>query len=113
MPHMPATHVAITPKHVYINGELVNATTEGTKVSNPNPADVQTVTLTIIPTTVTILDDDDPNTVSAAYEAITRSTRDEAGDPYTTYIQPNDLANMLDTWKRHEAARAKHTRTPH
>ena len=110
MPHTPATHLTITPEHVYINGEPVCAAIENLELSAPTPTDIQTVTLTIIPTTVTILNDDDPDTINAAREAVTRTARDEAGGIRSTYIRPNDLADMLDTWKRHEAARAKHTR---
>ena len=110
MPHAPDTHITITPEHVYINGEPVCAVIGNLELSAPTPTDIQTVTLTITPTTVTILNDDDPDTINAAREAVTRTTRDEADSIRSTYIRPNDLADMLDTWKRHEAARAKHTR---
>ena len=108
MPHTPATHITITPKHVYINGEPVCVMKDTLELSAPTPTDIQTVTLTIIPTTVTILNDNDPDTISATREAVTRSTRDEAGDDYLVSIAKT--AAMFDTWKRQEAARAKHTR---
>ena len=111
MPHTPATHLTITPKRAYINGEPINVTGHGIKLSDPNSTDIQTVTLTIIPTTVTILNDDDPDTINAAHEAVTRTTQDEAGDDYLVSIAMT--ADMLDTWKRREVARAKHVRTPH
>lgn len=110
MPHTPATHLTVTPKRVYINGEPIKVDRDRVKLSDPNSGGMQTVTLTICPTSVTILNDDDPILVSAAHEAHTRRTRDEAGNNYSTYIHPNDFADMLDTWKRQEAARAKHTR---
>lgn len=113
MPHTPDTHVTITPKHVCINGEPVCVMRDTLELSTPSPTEIQTVTLTIFPTSVTILNEDDPYTINAAREAVTRTTRDEAGSNYSTYIRPNDLADMLDTWKRQEAARAKRTRTTH
>ena len=113
MTHPHASHLTITPKCVYINGEPVSATGHGIKLSDPNQADIQTVTLTIIPTSVTILNEDNPDVINAAREAVTRTMREEAGNIRSTYMHPNDLADMLDMWKRHEAARAKHTRTPH
>ena len=111
MPHTPATHLTITPKCVYINGEPVSVTGHGIKLSDPNSTDIQTVTLTITPTTVTILNDDDPDTINAAHEAVTRTTQDEADSIRSTYIHPNDLADILDTWKRQEATHTKRTRT--
>ena len=113
MPHTPDTHITITPEHVYINGEPVCVMKDTLELSAPSPTEIQTVTLTIFPTSVTILNEDDPGTIDAAREAVTRTTRDEADSIRSTYIRPNDLADMLDTWKRQEAARAKHTRTPH
>ena len=80
------------------------------ELSAPGPTEVQAVTLTIFPTSVTILNEDDPDTINAAREAVTRTTQDEAGSIRSTCIRPNDLADMLDTWKRQEATRAKHTR---
>ena len=108
MPHTPDTHITITPKHVYINGEPVCIMKDTLELSAPTPTDIQTVTLTIIPTTVTILNDNDPDTISAAREAVTRSTRDKAGDDYLVSIAMT--ADMIDTWKRREAAHAKHAR---
>ena len=111
MPHTPDTHLTITPKCVYINGEPVSVTGHGIKLSDPDPTDIQTVTLTITPTTVTILNDDDPGAINATREAVTRTIRDEADSIRSTYIRPNDLVDMLDTWKRQEATHIKHTRT--
>ena len=111
MPRMPAIHVTITPEHVYINGEPVSVTGHGIKLSDPDPTDIQTVTLTIAPTTVTILNEDNPYMVNEAYEAaVTRSTRDEEGNDYSIRVHADNIADMLDTWKRQEAAQAKRTR---
>ena len=107
MPHTPDTHITITPEHVYINGEPVCVMGDSLELSAPTPTDIQTVTLTIIPTSVTILNDDDPDTINATREAVTRTTRDETGDDYLVSITMT--ADMLDTWKRQEAAHAKHT----
>lgn len=100
MPHMPDTHVTITPKCVYINGEPVNVAGHGIKLSDPTTTGIQTVTLTITPATVTILNDDNPDVINAAREAVTRTTRDEAGSIRSTYIRPSEIADMLDAWKR-------------
>ena len=113
MPHMPATHLTITPNCAYINGELISVMKDALELSTPSPTGVQTVTLTIIPTTVTILNEDDPDTINAAYEAVTRTIRDEAGDDYSIRVHPGEIAGMLDTWKRQEAARAKRTHERH
>ena len=109
MPHMPDTHITITPKHVYINGEPVCAAVENLEISAPTPTDIQTVTLTIIPTTVTILNEDNPDTINAAYEAaITRSTRDEAGDDYSAFDHITELVDILDAQKRRADDRLPH-----
>lgn len=99
MPHIPDTHVTITPKCVYINGEPVNVAGHGIKLSDPDPTDIQTVTLTITPTTVTILNDDNPDVINAAREAVTRTTRDEAGNNRSAYVDTNNIAYILDAWK--------------
>ena len=99
MPHTPDTHITITPEHVYINGEPVCAVIGNLELSAPTPTDIQTVTLTITPTTVTILNDDDPDTINTAREAVTRTTRDESSSIQSTYIHPNDLADMLNKRK--------------
>ena len=62
------------------------------KVSVPTPTALQTVALTIIPTTVTILNDDNPDTANAAYEASTHSARDET----------DNNRDILNAWKRYE-----------
>lgn len=111
IPHTPATHITITPKHVYINGEPISVMKSTIELSNPSPVEVQTVTLTIFPTSVTILNDDDPDTINAAREAVTRTVRDEAGDYHLVSIA--NTIDMINTWKRQETMRAKHTRTPH
>ena len=109
MPHTPDTHITITPEHVYINGEPVCVMGDSLELSAPTPTDIQTVTLTIIPTSVTILNEGNPGTINATREAVTRTTRDEAGDDYLVAIAKT--ADILDTWKRQEAARTKRTRT--
>lgn len=114
MPHTPDTHVTVTPKHVYINGEQVNVIPGYTKLGAPSPTDIQTIQLTIIPTTVTILNEDNPDAINAAREAVTRTTRDEADNNKSreTYLV-NCTREALDSWKRHEATRARNTRARH
>ena len=119
MPHTPDTHITITPEHVYINGEPVSVESDSLKVSAPTPTDIQTVTLTIYPTTVTILNED--NEATTLYERpetpthrwLTNHTRDEAVDNHSTFIHAKYFADMLDTWKQYEATRAKHTHETH
>ena len=113
MPHTPDTHLTITPKCVYINGEPVSVTGHGIKLSDPTPTDIQTVTLTITPTTVTILNDDDPDTINAAREAVTRTTRDEANSKGRENYLVNCTREALDNWRRLEAAHAKHAHARH
>ena len=100
MPHTPDTHLTITPKRVYINGEPISVTKDSLELSNPSTTEAQTVTLTITPTTVTILNDDDPDTINAAREAVTRTTQDEADSIRSTYILPSGVDDMLATRKR-------------
>ena len=109
MPHTPDTHITITPKCVYINGEPVSVTGHGIKLSDPDPTGIQTVTLTITPTTVTILNEDNPYMINEAYEAaITRSTRDEAGDDYSAFDHITELVDILDAQKRRTDDRLPH-----
>ena len=96
MPHIPDTHIIITPKFAYINDKIISAAKDILDLSAPSPAGAQTTTLTITPTTLTILNDDDPDTINKAYEAATRATRDEASSNYATYIFDNDLTGMPD-----------------
>ena len=100
MPHTPDTHITITPRHVYINGEPAHVGRDSLELSNPSSTDAQTVTLTIFPTTVTILNEDNPDTINATREAVTRTTRDEAGSIRSTYILPSGIDDMLATRKR-------------
>ena len=112
MPHAPATHLTITPKHVYINGEPVCVVTDTLELSAPTPVDIQTVTLTIIPTTVTILNEDNPDAINVTREAVTRSTRDEADNSKDREVYLlNCTREALDNWKRLEATHKAHTRT--
>ena len=93
MPHTPDTHITITPEHVYINGEPVTVMADTLKLSDPNPTALQTVTLTIIPTSVTILNEDSTDTTNAAHEAV---------NSHSTYILPNNIADMLAKWNGRE-----------
>ena len=94
MPHTAGTHITITPEHVYINGEPVHVEGDSLELSAPTPTDIQTVTLTIIPTSVTILNEDNPDTIN--------TTRDEASSTHSTYILPNNIADMLSKWERQD-----------
>ena len=101
MPHIPDTHIIITPKRAYINDKIISAAKDILDLSDPSPAGAQTTTLTITPTTLTILNDDDPDTINKAYEAaITRSARDEAGDDYSAFDHITELVDILDAQKR-------------
>ena len=100
MPHTAGTHITITPEHVYINGEPVSVESDSLKVSAPTPTDIQTVTLTIIPTSVAILNEDNPDTINTAREAVTRTARDEAGDNYLVSL--TKAVDMLNTWNSRE-----------
>lgn len=111
MPHTPDTHITITPKRAYINGEPVCVMKDTLELHAPTPVDIQTVTLTIIPTTVTILNEDDPDTINATREAVTRTTRDEADGNYLATIAKT--VDMINEWERQESARTKRTRTTH
>ena len=99
MPHTTDTHITITPKYVYINGEPAHVERDSLELSSPSPTEAQTVTLTITPTTVTILNDDNPDVINAAREAVTRTTRDEAGNNRSAYVDTNNIAYILDAWK--------------
>lgn len=99
MPHTPTTHLTITPERVYINGEPVSVMKDTVELSAPTPTDIQTVTLTIIPTSVTILNEDNPDTINATREAVTRTIRDEAGNNRSAYVDTNNIAYILDAWK--------------
>lgn len=112
MPHTPDTHITITPEHVYINGEPVCVVADTLDLSAPTPVDIQTVTLTIIPTTVTILNEDNPDAINVTREAVTRSTRDEADNSKDreAYLL-NCTREALDNWKRLEATHTQSTHT--
>lgn len=99
MPRTPDTHITITPKHVYINGEPVCVTKDSLELSAPSLTEAQTVTLTIRPTTVTILNDDDPDTINATREAVTRTTREEADNNYSIRVHADNIADILNAWK--------------
>ena len=71
---MPATHLTITPKRAYINGEPICVVTDTLELSDPSPVEVQAVTLTIFPTSVTILNEDNPYAINEVYEAAARAT---------------------------------------
>lgn len=114
MPHTPDTHITITPKHIYINGEPTSVTENTVELRTSNPVEIQTVTLTISPTSVTILNEN--NTAIRLFTKPETSThewlhtaRDEADDPYSTYIHPNDIDDMIGTLKQYKATQAKHT----
>ena len=111
MPHTPDTHITITPKHVHINGEPISVTKNTVELRTSSPVEIQTVTLTVSPTSVTILNEDDANVVNAAHEAAARHTRGETTIKGREHYLVNSTCEALDKWKRHEAARAKHTRT--
>lgn len=113
MPHTPATHLTITPKHVYINGEPICVMKDTLELSNPSPVEVQTVTLTIFPTSVTILNDDNTDEINAAHKAHTRRMRDETANADQNVYQVNWTSEAYDAWKRHESALAKHTHARH
>ena len=63
MPHTPDTHITITPEHVYINGEPACVAEDSIELSAPSTTEIQTVTLTIFPTSVTILNEDNEATI--------------------------------------------------
>ena len=110
MPHTPDTHLIITPKHAYINGELISPMEDTLELTAPSPTRVQTVTLTITPTTVTIIDDDDPDTINAAHEAVTRTTRDKTNSTAQKTYLVDCTREALDKWKLLEATYAQHTK---
>lgn len=108
MPHTPATHLTITPEHVYINGEPACVAEDSIELSAPSATEIQTVTLTIIPTTVTILNEDNPDAINVTREAVTRSTRDEADNSKDREVYLLKCTReALDNWKRLEATRTK------
>lgn len=109
MPHMPATHLTITPKCAYINGELISVMKDALELSAPSQTGVQTVTLTITPTTVTFLNEDDPDTINAVYEAVAHHTQGEINNKCQERYLVNFTREARDNWKRQEAARAKRT----
>ena len=109
MPHTPDTRITITPEHVYINGEPVSVESDSLKVSTPTPTDIQTVTLTIYPTTVTILNED--NEAITLYERpetpthrwLTNHTRDEAGHdrPYNIDNEQGEYSGLSESWEKY------------